>query len=749
MRASFGSRSAGVAALLITVSTPALLNATAAAQVDEMIVTATRQEESLQDVPVSVTALSGQSIEDRSLDDIVQFARATPNLVSTNGAQGSNDANFFIRGVGQFDFTLTNDPGVGIYVDGVYLGRTTGALLDVEDVERIEVLRGPQGTLFGRNTLGGAVSITTPLPEIGEFSGRLQATTGSRNRADANGTVNIPISDTQAMRVTLLTANQEGWAENVNGGTLGDVQRLAGKASYLYRPNSKFELVLRGDYSYDDGSPIPTRNVGLNPMAQVPPGSINPAAANDRSDDPYTNFASIPLQSEAEVWGVSASADYDFDNGVTFRSITAYRGLDVDNWQDYDGTRWTYYDGHVRVQQKQFSQEFQLLGNSLDDRLDWIVGAYYFNEDAEELQDLNAPALLPFGCVPFGPFANCTGGLAPGQPSPAVWNQEREQTVNAYAVFGQATLSVTDRLSVTAGIRYTEEEKEFDTRQKPANALPPTFAPPMFFTASDQATFDDLSPRFGVQYEASDDVLLYASYARGFRSGGFNGRLLNPDALVTFESDVNNTYEAGFKSELFSDTLRLNAAAFLTQYEDIQQSISDPELFFRIANASEAEIRGFEVESTWAPSESLSFDLGLGYADSEITDIADGVNIDGVEEGNVLAFAPEWTVNSGAQYTFFTPNSGDFTIRADYFYMSEHFFSPKNTERERQEGYGLLNLRGTWTAPGGGYSVAVFGMNVLDEEYSTFGQDAFNAQGVAYLHVGQPAEWGATVTFNF
>ncbi|MEE4211305.1 MAG: TonB-dependent receptor plug domain-containing protein, partial [Parvularcula sp.] len=225
-------------ALMTSASIGVLTSSWAVAQIDEIVVTATRKEQSLQDVPVSVTALSGEAIEERSLDDIVQFARATPNLVSTNGAQGANDANFFIRGVGQFDFTLTNDPGVGIYVDGIYLGRTVGALLDVEDVERIEVLRGPQGTLFGRNTLGGAVNIVTPLPDLTEASGRVQVTTGSRDRLDATGIFNLPISDTQGLRVTLLSLNQDGWAERVSTGvTLGDQERLAGKAVYLWRPN--------------------------------------------------------------------------------------------------------------------------------------------------------------------------------------------------------------------------------------------------------------------------------------------------------------------------------------------------------------------------------------------------------------------------------------------------------------------------------------------------------------------------------
>jgi iron complex outermembrane receptor protein len=735
---------------MTSVSIGVLTSSYAVAQVDEIVVTATRQEESLQEVPISVTALSGEAIEERSLDDIVQFARATPNLVSTNGAQGSNDANFFIRGVGQFDFTLTNDPGVGIYVDGIYLGRTVGALLDVEDVERIEVLRGPQGTLFGRNTLGGAVNVVTPLPDLTEASGRIQLTTGSRDRFDATGVFNLPISDTQGLRVTLLSLNQDGWAERVStGATLGDQERLAGKAVYLWRPNERFDLVLRGDYSADNGTPIPSINAGLNPMAQVPPGSINPLAAQDRSDDPYDNFSSIPPVSEAEAWGVSATADYLLGNGLTFRSISAYRGIDVDNWQDYDGTRWTYYDGHVRVQQRQFSQELQLFGTNFDNRLDWIAGLYYFNEDAEELQDLNSPTLLPFGCVPFGPFANCVGGLEPGQPSPAVWNQAREQTVEAYAAFGQATLRLTDRLAVTAGLRYTEEEKAFDTTQKPANALPPTFAPPMFFTVADQATFTDLSPRFSVEYQATPDALVYASYSRGFRSGGFNGRLLTPQALVTFDSDINNTYEVGLKSDLFNNMLRFNAAAFVTRYDDIQQSVTDPELFFRIANASEAEINGFEIESTFAPTDSLSFDLGVGYTDSEITDIDDSLIVSGVQEGNRLAFAPEWTINAGGQYVADLPNGSDLTFRADYFYMSEHFFSPVNSPLEREDGYGLVNLRATWTSPDERLQLSAFGINVTDEEYFTFGQDATAAQGVAYLHVGQPAEWGLTATLNF
>ncbi|MEM1103230.1 MAG: TonB-dependent receptor [Pseudomonadota bacterium] len=699
------------------------------AQVDEITVTARRQEESLQDVPVSVTALAGEAIEARSLDDIVEFASSTPNLVATNGPQGSTDANLFIRGIGQFDFTSTNDPGVGVYVDGVYLGRTIGALLDVEDVERVEVLRGPQGTLFGRNTLGGAVSVVTKKPQLDEYAVSAEVTGGSRNRIDALATVNVPLGETAAFRVSALTENQDGPSQRVTDGTtFGDIERVGVKGTLLWAPTDRLEVVVRGDYARDRGSPNPVLNVGLNPNAfGIAPGSINPDAANDRSDDIYDSFQSVPAINDLDTWGGSITAEYDA-GAVTLKSISAYRGLDANNWQDFDGTLFSYYDVNVQFEQEQFSQEFQVLGTSLDDRLDWIFGLYYFYENSVEAQDLCNPTLPP---------------IVRGEFRCAVWDQDREQDVNAYAAFGQFSFDLTDRLSLTGGLRYTYEEKDFDTTQTP----PFPFAQP--FSVSASADFDDISPRAGIEYQAAEDVLVYFSYSQGFRSGGFNGRLLTPAGLDTYEPDINNTYEIGAKTELFDRRLRLNAAAFYTKYKDIQQSVTDPEVFFRITNAAEAEIKGFEIEATAAPTDNLLFDLGVGFTDSEFTEVDPGLAVSGVFEGNELAFAPNWTVNAGGQYTVPLGEIGNLRMRADYFYISEHFFAPVNSPLERQGGYGLLNLQVTWDSPDDRYSISAFGTNVTDEEYFVFGQDATVTQGVAYVHVGDPAEWGLRGAVRF
>lgn len=713
-----------------------------AGQVTDIIVTAERRETRLQDTPISITALEAGAVEAQGVKTINDLAATVPNLTSTTGPQGSGDANFFVRGVGQFDVIVTNDPGVGVYVDGVYLGRTVGASLDSGDIGRVEVLRGPQGTLFGRNTLGGAISVTSKAPDPDKFGATLRGTYGSRERIDVDGSLNFALGGENALRVYGYTRNQDGFARNAFTGALfGKTERYGGKARLNAEPTSGVRIDLAADYGLDRSNPAPSVNRAIVPAPFFPAD-----AGNDRSTDFYTVFASNSPEARNRTYGFSGTVAFDVGD-ATLKSITAYRNLDSFSTSDPDGTGYRLYDQNVTTRQNQFSQELQISGDAFDKRLSYLLGGYFFRERAN--QEL-ALCFAPITPVPTARFNACN-----------TWTQQNNQLTNSYAVFGQARFKVAEPLSITLGGRYTWENKSivsnqfFDFRPAGTGFNPTPGAPPpglrivapIVTNLADNLKFQKFTPKVGVEFKARDTVLVFASYAKGFRSGGFNGRLIAPQTRVpSYAPDTNDTYEVGIKADALDRALRVNVTGFYSKYKGIQQTISDPIVQFRVANAGSAELYGFEAEITAVPTRGLRFNAGVGYTSSKFQDVPAAV---GPINGNRLPFSPEYTVATGLEYEI---AAGGFSVtpRVDYRYQSTVFFSPFNLPLERQSGYGLLSARLTVASENEGrYSLAVYGDNLTQERYYTFGQDALAAQGVAYSYLGRPREYGVTASLKF
>lgn len=746
-------------ALLGSAAMPALAQdaATPAATMEEeeaeqggvgtIIVTAERTASSIQDTPVSVTALTGEALEATGAVVINDLAATVPNLTSTTGPQGSADANFFVRGVGQFDFIVTNDPGVGVYVDGIYLGRTVGAMLDAGDIERVEVLRGPQGTLFGRNTLGGAVSIVTKQPEIGMFAGSAQATYGSRDRIDLDASVNVPVGDNAAARVYGFYRQQDGFADNVvTGEDFGRIERYGGRGQFSIELGPDVRVDLSADYSLDESNPAPSVLSAILPLPFFPPAALGDLRDPDNF---YDIFASNSPEARNEIYGFSGTVTVDL-GASQLKSITAYRVLDGFSTSDPDGTRFRLYDQVVATQQDQFSQELQLTGDAFGGRLEYLLGGFYFREDANQVLDL---CFAPINSPMAQPFQACN-----------VWSQGNDQLTESFAVFGQGRFELLDGLSVTLGGRYTWDEKDivsnqfFDFRPQlvgpgavfgfglPPELLGQGIVLPIVTDLPGNASFEKFTPKIGVEYEPNPDILLYASYSEGFRAGGFNGRLIAPqDSIPTFEPDTNETFELGIKSDLLNRALRANLTLFHSQYRDIQQTIADPEVQFRVANAGDATLKGFELEIAVVPDDALRFDFAVGYTDSELQDVPVTV---GPINGNRLPFNPEWTVSAAAQYDFDFAG-GTLTPRVDVRLQSDVFFTAFNLPFEQQGDYELVNARLTYTDPSDRFSLSAFGLNLFDVEYFTFGQNALASQGVAYNYLGRPREFGITASFDY
>jgi iron complex outermembrane receptor protein len=705
---------------------------------EEIVVTARRREENLQKTPISITAFTAQSIAERSARNVADLGSATPNLVAYSTLGASSDANFYIRGVGQNDYFSNVDPGVAVYLDGIYLGRITGANLDLLDVERVEVLRGPQGTLFGRNTIGGAVSIVTAPPSE-TFGGTARVGLAERSGREASVNLNAPVTDTLLTKVSVSWRQQDGWIDRViDDKTNSDVDDTVLRAQALWKPVDEFSARLVLDASRGRGTAPGLISGGIALGATSPLGVPLPdGMQDDMSSDEYLSFASNDPILDVDMNGIALIADWQVSDCVRFKSFSSYREVEQDASIDNDGTRWIFYDLLAHTDQEQYSQEFQLGGEAFDARLDWVAGLYYFHEEVDQTNGINLG-----------------GSQLPLDPPSLLFDQRILPRVENVAVYTQETWHATEQLSFTAGVRVSYEEKEisYDFIIDNSRGLSP-FVPPIVFPIIPYTTVDDdwtsVTPRLGAEYQISDSVLAYFSYASGFRSGGFNGRPTSLGAIRSFDPEESEVYELGIKADLADHRLRINADVWYNDYSDVQL-FGFGDGFLVISNGGDAELQGVELEISALPTERLRFDLGVGYTDNEYTDLIPGAGGGRITLDTPLPLTPEWTVSASAQYEV-PLASGTLTMRADYAYRSEFYFGPTAEPGELERDYGLLNARVSWASPGDKWMVAVYGRNITDEYFRIAAQDALypGTVGIYSFIPGPPSTYGAEVQYNF
>lgn len=751
---------------------------------EEITVTARKREESLQDTPVAVSAFTANELKLRNVKSTDQLADVTPNLTFDSHApsSGSNSSSqIFIRGIGQSDFTAVTDPGVGLYVDGVYYSRSIGGSVDFLDLERIEILRGPQGTLFGRNTIGGAVALHTRRPAE-EFGGSVEVEVGDDDMMNFSADFDVPLTDNLLSKISLTSRKRDGYVDRViDGKELGDDDVLAGRLALQWMPNDEFELFFTVDGTKEREQGAPSVSLGLNDVQSfahltniqipgcssfgLPPGPPvstggDPNCLNDTTfKDEFETEGTAEVKSELDYWGVSATATWEVSESLTIKSITAYRDMDAFSARDADNTPFQIFHTQDPFEHEQWSQEFQFSGLAMDGTLKWLVGLYYFEEEADNPNPVQFP--LPF----VGAFIS--GG----------------QTDNDnYAVFGQATWDVTDQLHLTFGLRFTDETKRFSPYSFippggfyvkpgagspfvrffdcPTGAEPGCVAPGRLFTPGDRLVgtgefeeeFDDWTPMFNIAYDVNEDVMVYFTYSEGFKSGGFDQRF-NEEVLTgptSFDPETATTYEVGIKSSWLDNSLRLNAAAFFTDYED--QHIIVREGFAPITfNAGESEIQGFEIETSFVPSDAWLLQATVGYIDAEYSKL-DQTVIDngGIDESTALAQTPEWSTNLGIAYTTDLWDWGTITPRIDWSYKSESFNDAVNTPELRQGSYHLLNAAISFLSADEDWEVVLAGRNLNSELYLVTGNSA-RATGAAYSEgiFARETEWSLSVKYSF
>jgi len=727
----------------------------------DIIVTAQRRAQNIQDVPISMTAISAETLRSRSTRDVSEAIAFVPNVAVTAGPNGGDDGGFFIRGVGQLDNSIAVDPGVGVYVDDIYIARLQASSVNVLDLERLEVLRGPQGTLFGRNTIGGAISLVTAQPEFDKVSVAAIGTYGSRDRADFSAAVNVPLSDVLAVRATGFTRNQRGWGTNVyTGASFGNISDVGGRLKLRFEPSDSFSVTLSGDYLMGRGSPSHQILLGYNRNAGIvvprPPqfggpffrAGVSPTgvplpldAGNDRSADRSLNFASVPARNDIDNGGISLNITGDL-GGITLKSITGWRRYIESTFNDFDSTGYVLYDNSNVLRQQQISQELQFSGR-IGNRAEFLVGLFYFGENANNRVDL------------------CTGTDQPRLVNRCLRSRNNiSLKVDSFAAFGQASWDITDWLNLFAGVRWTTETKMqqndsvLDNLDRVVTVLPPIAIPApgtirvaLPFTQVSN-TFNAVTPRFGFNVALADRIKLYGSYAEGFKSGGFTGRP-SSSIILPFDPETVQTFEAGVKAEFFDRLLRVNASVFQSDYKNQQLLVfTATSGLFETRNAGDSRIRGFELEVDANITKQLSLRGSVGHLNARYITLSPQVA--NVTLATPLPLTPEWTYSLSGEYRQpLGEKVGELRLRADWQYRSEVSFQLEADPLERQRGYGLLNLRMTWVLPDDRFQIAAFGTNVTNTDYLTNAQDTLVGNGTAFGGVGRPAEWGIEMGVRF
>lgn len=768
------ARLSPLAPLAIAVALSSLPAATQAQQgkttgaenvLEEIMVTARRREEGLQSAPIAISAYTGETLAYRGVTRLDEITRFVPSMTLENNPSfggASNSAAIYLRGVGQKEFLPTTEPGVGLYVDGVYIARSVGAILDLIDVERLEVLRGPQGTLFGRNTIGGAINITTVRPEPGgELGGKIAGLYGTDDRTNIKGAIHVPINDTLAARLSVAYLSQDGYVDRTDGTDLGDDDTLTGRLAVTWEPTDRLTVNIHADATSDDenGPAMELLGIDFTDLSQLqgvvlappPPmafihnvttaalGPGQPCAATDVDGNGVTfnpdspncydnrylkdngdNQGTAEAKSETDVWGVSATVAYELTDTMLLKSITAYRDLDSEFSRDGDHSPQRISQFHDKLDQDQFTQELQLLGTH--DRLTWILGAYYFDEDGDN------PNTLDFTVSNF-----LSGGKFDNE---------------AWALFAHATYDITEQWHLTAGVRYTEETKKFHPDQiiyqnyyagissqvPPGNPLAALDAP--FLQAGErilpdlekELEIDETTPMVNLSWDATDDIMIYASYSEGFKSGGFTQRVFPPvvagftappgtpdiDLIPTFDQENVDVYELGFKTTLLDGRMRLNGAAFHTDYDDLQVQV-----FNSVApvtqNVGSASIDGFELEMQFAPGEGWLVEASFSYLDAGYDDIDTALTL--IDEDFDFERVPEKTGSLGVSKEFSLDKYGALIVRGDWSYRDDTYNDAYNTEILKTDSFNLYDASVRWISPGEDLQVIVSGRNLSDEEY--------------------------------
>lgn len=724
-------------ALLLSAFAPQLL-AQRAVVIEEVVVTAQKRAESLQDTPISISAFNSDQLTNLGVTDLGDIQFSVPSLAMRQFPNSKSTLRVFIRGVGNNDAQLSQDPGVGVYVDGVYMARSTGLAMELAELERIEILRGPQGSLYGRNTTGGAVNVITRKPS-GEFRLTQKLTIGDRDLWHSATDIDLPQFGDLALQFNYHTGAVDGPVRNRGQGPdFGDEERSAYRVAARWTPGER----LVADYVYDH-SDIDSGAPYYQTLAPGAPGFAGVPWSPRRMGS--TSVSQPFRESQLDISGHSLSINWALGDQAELKWISAYRELEESVYQDYspsDQTPRLFANDPFQTDQSQWSHELQLVGSI--EQIDYVAGLYYFKEEGTEYSDdrigLPVPPTYALMELPL---------------------QKRSSDVvsRAKAVFGQLTWTPSSepRLHVTGGLRYTEDQRYLAVNR--LQALDGN----VFNTRADE-TFHRVSPALTLAWDVSELTNVYLRWAEGYRAGAFNSRGDSVTAATQpVSEEVVQTVEAGIKSEWWQRRLRVNAALYASDFKDMQLGFNLPAnpaapVFF---NAGQATINGVELDITALLAEGLILNLGYGFIDADVEKVIDPVTGIDVSSEYELASAPRNSVTVDLDYTFPHLGFGELRANLNYSWRDEQrvIFNlggplsglPLNEPYNQIDSYGLWNARltlGDIAVGDGELDFALWGRNLTDEEYLVDGVVNFHWSPKVGTF-GDPRSWGLDVTFRW
>ncbi len=663
---------------------------------DEITVTAERREASLQDVPLAVSAFDGAVLERRQVGQVEQIFTEVPGLVGSNNVGQSTATTFFLRGIGTTESIVTVDPAVGVYVDDVYIARQGVNNFGLYDLERVEVLRGPQGTLYGRNSSAGAVKVISKDPSY-DFEARGSITYGNYNRLDARMSINVPvIDDVMAVRLNALTETRDGYSQNVEfDDEVNDKNFIGFRVRTLIEPADNWRFIIAADYMEDDADSVYASDRSDFDVALG--GAPVPVPAADL----FNSRTDVEQENLSRTWGYSLTAEWDIMPELQVSSITAYRATTQEYILDLSDQAPSVYTLLTDNDSRQTSQELRATGVFDDLGLTYVAGLFYFDENSTSFLGNSFPVL---------------GGI---------YNVQTIETGSeSIALFGEVIYSVTDKIDVFAGIRWTDEEKDLNTEF--FAFLPEvgfsTFGAAPAFTMDDvtalgtpaSLSFSEVTPRAGINYAVTDDILTYFQFSRGFKSGGWLARLTfpNPNEVQNFEPEIVDLYEIGLKAELFDNTIRTNIAVFYQDFANLFNTATTDTGFTGFT--ADASIYGVEFEGTWRVNEWLDLFGNFAIMEGEYKNLTEQ---GAASLGEELQRLPTLQGKVGFSVARNLPqNLGLFRLNAAYTYMGDHFVSTANQPFTETQ-YELVDASIGWERSDGAFGVSLNCTNCLDEGY--------------------------------
>ncbi|KEQ11788.1 TonB-dependent receptor [Endozoicomonas numazuensis] len=687
-----------------------------AGALEEVIVTAQKREQNLQDTPVSVSAFGAAAIADQNIQDVADVSQYVPNVEIAETPGGSTGATISIRGSVSINPAVTWEPPVGIYVDGVFVAKNVGGLFDVAELERIEVLRGPQGTLYGKNTIGGAINLISKKPAE-EFGGTLKISAGNYRYKEGFFSLNTGrLADRAAFNVALNVRKRDGFYENTStaAGAVDDYKKLDTQAARIagsFDITDRLEAYYIFDQSKKDNTPAF--------------GQFDAAGSSFEKKDKGANDGSI--EDSSSTSGHALHLTYDLADNITLKSITAYRSMSFEDAGDYDGTGVAGFHTRRDVDSDQVSQEFQLIGNA--DRFDYVLGAFYFKEESG--------AKNPFD------IGGVEGLVKNGY---GVDSQ-------SYALYGQADYYLTDQWTLTGGARWTKEEKEAYIERVDGTGvgfggnIPRT-------KAKDDWT--NVSPMAVLTYAFSNEASAYFKVSKGWKAGGFNGEAQNVDIFKkSYDEETVTAFELGLKSRWMKDRLQLNAAVFQNNVKDMQLS-NYLGAYSLIENAGEATVRGLELEVLAALTDSLTANLNYGYLDPKYDSFKDQAGNE-LKDVNKFPYAPKTKISAGLEYKQ-SLGFAHLVGRLDYSWVDKYYVyhEPATAELTKSGDYRLWNARialeDIQVGTDESIEVAIWGKNLTNEEYRVNGVPVADQNGNfvgAANYYGDPRSYGIDVAYRF